>query len=430
MTTVTDNPVNFQPRRDQTLDSLRVTTIMQTPQITGPGWLGPLTVTPPFNYWAGSPLAINAGGDIVITSLNNDVTAISLIAPNGGITMTAGSGGSSAYPIVITTMSNSGTNDILISDNYAGAGAIDQVTISSTNSTNAAALNFSAPLGGITSTFGTNFTAVNNVATPAATIMLGGTTQTGTITIGRSTAGQTVAILNSATAAASNVNILSGAGTAGVASLNMADNPRVSSIDLGNVAPATARVTTIAGGNATVNDTVTIMNGNPSSGTQTVDILAGTPTGGTQVLNLGNASGALTTKLLASTGGLTLGSAPAGGLLITNNTTIPNFNQAGAITTTVSIGAGNFIFQITTQAATASAATPNQFLVTNNAVVTANSIIRAEILTYSGAGTPLVFTSLPSAGTGGSFTVTVATLASGTPLNAALTVLFFVINLA
>ena len=84
---------------------------------------------------------------------------------------------------------------------------------------------------------------------------------------------QIVNIANGATAANSTVNILSGVGTIGAGSLLMADNTRVTTIDLGNIAPAAARTTTIAGGNSTVVDLINLGTGNATvAGGKTIHI--------------------------------------------------------------------------------------------------------------------------------------------------------------
>lgn len=125
--------------------------------------------------------------------------------------------------------------------------------------------------------------------TAASAIIIGQTALGQPISIGGTvnTVAQSVSIANGASAANSTVSILSGIGTAGAATLALGNNPRVTTIGLGDVAPSAARVTRINGGNSAQNDTVAILSGNPSANAQTVSILSGTPTGGTQVLNLG-----------------------------------------------------------------------------------------------------------------------------------------------
>jgi hypothetical protein len=146
-------------------------------------------------------------------------------------------------------------------------------------------------------------------ATTSGTITVGGTSQTGAITIGQSTAANTISIGdginadvqaitigNGASAANTSVSILSGVGTAGAGTLALGNNTRVTTIGIGNIAPAAARTTTIAGGNSGQNDTVTIFPGNPSANTQTFSVFAGTATGGNQTVNLVSGTGG--TKLI------------------------------------------------------------------------------------------------------------------------------------
>lgn len=154
---------------------------------------------------------------------------------------------------------------------------------------------------------GTSATTLN-----VATGVAGNTVNIGT---GINTSGQAVNISTGASAAASDVAILTGIGTAGAATLKMANNTRVNAIDLGNIAPAAARTTTICGGNSAQNDTLNIMSGAPSANTQTVNILSGVATGGTQAVNIssgasastttiGNTTGATTVNIKAGTGGI------------------------------------------------------------------------------------------------------------------------------
>lgn len=109
---------------------------------------------------------------------------------------------------------------------------------------------------------------------------------------GINTSAQIMTLANGATAADSTVNILSGVGTAGAGVLNMANNPRVTTVDIGDVAPAAARTFTIAGGDQAQDDTVNILAGAPSAGTQTFNLLSGTATGGTAAVNIATGGGA------------------------------------------------------------------------------------------------------------------------------------------
>src|SRR5260221_9684269 len=190
-------------------------------------------------------------------------------------------------------------------------------------------------------------------AMTGGTITLGGAVaQTGAITIGQSTATNTIAIGSGVTASgntqtinigngagagtALNVNILSGSGTAGTAALSLGNNQQVNVIDIGNVAEAANRTTTIDGGNSAQNDTLNIMAGAPSASTQTVNILTGNATGGTQAVNIGTGTRANTITLggaAAST--INIGTTLTGGTVAlgssSDTTTIKgtNFTPAG-----------------------------------------------------------------------------------------------------
>jgi hypothetical protein len=156
-------------------------------------------------------------------------------------------------------------------------------------------------------TSGTILVGTTNVNT----VTVGSTANTGTLTFGQSTAGETINISNGATAANTTVSILSGAGSAGTNALHLADNTRVNSITIGNINPAAAR--TIAIGNTTgtanaVIDTINIAT-NPTTvaGGNTVHIADGTPTGsGTNLVTVGSLANASASTLQAGTGGLGL----------------------------------------------------------------------------------------------------------------------------
>lgn len=189
----------------------------------------------------------------------------------------------------------------------------------------------------------------------AGTISIGGESQTGILDLGISTAGQdinigsginlgaqTIDIANGNSGANSTVRILSGVGTAGVGVLQLANNTRVTSIDLGNVAPAAARVTTIAGGDQAQNDTVTILGGAPSSGTQVFNLFSGNASGGTQTVNVGTGTNAAALNL--GTGGtgvktIAMGGTAANVITIGNTQTGGSVSIGNAMTTgTISIG--------------------------------------------------------------------------------------------
>lgn len=156
---------------------------------------------------------------------------------------------------------------------------------------------------------------------------------------GINTVAQTVSIANGASAADSDVNILSGVGTAGAATLSMANNTRVTTVDLADIAPAAARTINIAGGDQAQNDTVNILNGAPSANSQTINVMSGNNAGGTQTVNIAQGTGGKTVNIGAGAGAnlVTMGS---------SNTTSSldllagtgNFSLDGAATTTYTFG--------------------------------------------------------------------------------------------
>ena len=168
----------------------------------------------------------------------------------------------------------------------------------------------------------------------AKAINIGNGVSGNTISIGNgiNTSAQIVNIANGASGANSTVNILSGIGTAGAAVLLLGNNTRATTIDLGNIAPAAARVISIAGGNSAQNDTVTIFGGAPSANTQTFNLFSGVATGGTQVANI--CTGASAHAINVGTGAAVVNTIAVGGTGA-NVITVANTQTAGS----VSIGA-------------------------------------------------------------------------------------------
>jgi len=240
-------------------------------------------------------------GDLTVTG--NLVTGG--ITENGNVGInTSGSG--------TTTIGNAAAGAITFdvgTGNFALNGGGNTINLGTDAAANTIVLGNTIALTSVHIQSGTGDIKIDGSTT--AKIILGTTTQTGTITIGQSTAGenidigsaintvaQTITIGNGASGENSTVNILSGAGTAGAGVLALGNNARVTTIGIGNVAPAAARTITISGGNQAQNDTVSVLNGNPSANTQTFNLMSGTATGGTQVVNLANGiGGALTINM-------------------------------------------------------------------------------------------------------------------------------------
>ena len=209
MTAITDNAVNFIPRRDQILDSLRITQVLQATNITAPGFT-------PNNNPAGAPLNLNAAGDITLTSTNNDVTAITLNSINGGVTVTA-SGGTNLGTVVISANGNNVTPSPTpaISLTASASTASNAISITASNAAGGVAVsagNAGAGTGGIALTAGsagiTHGPKANGSATGGLTVTTNG--PAGAITVNTSTTGsiganatQTIAVTNSYVTAAS-----------------------------------------------------------------------------------------------------------------------------------------------------------------------------------------------------------------------------------
>ena len=158
--------------------------------------------------------------------------------------------------------------------------------------------------GSTTINGGTGVGAVTVTPGTAGSIVIGAAAGTGDITLGSSTAAQTVYIgngvsasaqnvniANGATAGSTTVNILSGIGTGGASAVKIGDNTRVNAIDLGNIAPAAARTTTIAGGGSGFVDAINIGTGAATvAGGKTINIGTTPPTGvGTNLITIGAA---------------------------------------------------------------------------------------------------------------------------------------------
>lgn len=272
--------------------SLTIATSISSPIYTSTG------VATNINAAAGNNLILQmgdaAGANIVsfedsasveVASLNSDGnlttlgTTVSLVGTNTASTasIAIGTGGN-------TVNLNTGINTVanVVNVSSGAAGADSTVNILSGNAT----------AGVQTLNLGTG--------NRAKTINIGNGIDGNTIAVGNgiNTTAQTINIANGASGADSTVNVLSGIGTVGAGVLALGNNTRVTTIGVGNIAPAAARTTTIAGGNSAQNDTVSVLNGAPSANTQTFNVLSGTATGGTQALNLGNGiGGALTVNM-------------------------------------------------------------------------------------------------------------------------------------
>lgn len=380
-------------------------------------------------------------GTFTSLTVNPGPTALSTVG-NGAVTI-----GNSANTAAVTLVAGVG--------NLAITGAGHSISIGNDAAANSVTIG-STTAGALTVIDGGDGTGVGTAGlilqgAVAGDIQIGSAAHTGAIDLGVSTAGDTiniangvnvgaevVNILNSATGANATVNILSGVGTAGAGVLALGNNTRVTTIGLGNIAPAAARTITIAGGNSAQNDTVNILDGNPSAGTQTVSILSGTATGGTQVLNLGNAgaavginigagagvatihmadsaaahvvaigsnTGAASTTIKAGSGGLVL--SPASG----NASMVPATSSTASPTASVTMN--NRVGVATFTGFTTAAAGTQAFVITNSAVLTTSGIFCSVANVHNANDAQLTIQSVVINAAGGAFTVNVKNNGAG-----------------
>jgi hypothetical protein len=318
------------------------------------------------------------GGDVsgtttvtggAVTIQGGNATGGSGSRTGGAVTIDGGSGATAAGAINIGT-ANAPTINIGSVGSTAKATAINIGTSTTTTAsmTQTVTIGSAANLGHTVTVQGgnSNTQAILLTTHTSGGIMIGSSTATGTITLGRSTATNTVSI-GSATPGASStqtisigngsmsnatssivVNVLSGtAGTNGTGQLNLANNDRVTQVDIGNVVADAARTLNVFTGNSTTVDTINIGTGNTTAaGGKTINIGSGTPSGsGTNLITIGATANASATTVQAGTGGLNLGTGGVANTIQLGNTTgavaqIINLgtNATGSSTNTVNIG--------------------------------------------------------------------------------------------
>lgn len=230
-----------------------------------------LTVGPDaFSYTGvGSAFTMTSDTASSIKSSANGTSALIVEATAGGLDLLA-SGAAAGEDINITATGSS----INITATESDAGAI--------------VINASGGAGGITLNGGTSGLALGNDV-DITSVSMGN---------GANTVAQTVSIANGASAANSTVDILSGVGTAGAGVLNLANNTRVTTVDIGDIAPAAARTFNIAGGDSAQDDTVNVLTGAPSANTQKFNLLSGVATGGAQEVNILSGASTSTSQTL------------------------------------------------------------------------------------------------------------------------------------
>jgi hypothetical protein len=321
---------------------------------------------------------VGAGPLLTVDTTTNNVT----VASNGlDGTITIGNTTSAAAQTI-----NVGTNSTSGSTTNVNIGTLGNVNIQGTTTASIQSNNTGSINIGSTSTGGTttisssssvsvqtadggtinvgntanNFVTIGSTSMVASTITIGGVNQTGTITLGQSTATQIINIGSGAVAATKtgtiniasnndcsggadcggslNVNILSGVGTLGAGALKMANNPRVTTIDLGNVAPDNARTITIAGLGSNVSDTINIGTGSATTtGSKVIHIGDGTPTsGGGNVITIGSTTTSSWTQINGgATGSIAVRGSSVTGFSVQNSAGTSNYltvdNASGVV---------------------------------------------------------------------------------------------------
>lgn len=381
-----------------------------------PNWspLSPGTGGPLSTLSNGSTLVFPSGsGNIAIDGTLNQITSTSnvpghaivlsiptnFIAP-GKITS---SGDTDVLGNLIVSGTSTFTGGITFSGNVAVGGtltvtglttlaALTQVGTANINASGAAVTTIATGGTGAlhlgNATGNTDLTGSFSTLTDAATFVIGTSAQTGKTTIVSSTAAndiviqdgvnvaaQTVSISNGATGADSTVSILSGTGTAGVGILLMADNPRVTTIDLGNVAPDASRTTIIGGGtvvtaitdtinigpngattNAGASKVVNINTGGVTLGSVLTNIASGNVTSGTHTTSIatGNrAAGTMALNIMTGTGTKTLNAGNADGLTTFSIKGVINLNASQNSNTNINTGTSTGTVAIGNSLATA-----------------------------------------------------------------------------
>ncbi|MFH1565005.1 MAG: hypothetical protein ABIC82_04100 [bacterium] len=335
---------------------------------------------------SGDDVAVTAADDITVTTTDGSYTLTAGGASNGNMTFAVGNAfvlsGADASTYVIGDTATTGTitlgNSLVSNTISVGSGIMADSATQTINIGNAAANGTTA--GGYTVNIaatnpsaanGVNAVNIGNAATGAAniairggssgTITVGSVAGTGNITLGASTAAQTVNIgsgaagttaqvVNIGTGVASTgsktVNIAtdatSGVGTTTVSIANGA-NAGVTTVNIANTAiGAVAKVVGIAGGNDGAASTVNIGNGN-KTGLNTLAFGTGT---GAQTITIGNGSTGAET--------ITIGNAAA----TSGTTTLAGYNltltpnAAGAVTIGSATLAGNTIIRGTLETGT------------------------------------------------------------------------------
>ncbi len=329
-------------------------------------------------------------------------------------------------------LTEQGTGGVTITAGTTNAATIDSAGAGSVLLGNTNATTVTLGNGNATTTSIQGGTAINiGTATAGQTITLGSTTQTGTMTFGQSTATniinigsanpsttntQTINIGNGGGQSTANtiaVNILSGAaGSNGTAALKLANNDRVTQVDVGNVVADAARSLNLFTGDSSAVDTINIGTGNTSAaGGKTIHIGDGTPTG-TNLITIGsNANVASTTAIQGGNGTAAISLTPqtTGTIVIgaaagTGNITVGSSSG----TQTVLIGNGAGISTVSLGNATTAGSTVNIA-----GAATATGITdTVNIATGNTAGTGAKVVHIADGSPAGTNTVTIGSIAA------------------
>lgn len=390
-------------------------------------FIAPGSIASTSTLTAGTSLTVGTdatiGDDLTVTDdclIGGDLTVTGTIT-FGGITVngtvdinTAGAG--------TTTIGNAAAGAITIdvgTGNFALNGGGNTVGIANDGAANLVTVGSTTGVASLTLQAGTGDMTLTGATTTQ--ILIGSTTQTGLIVLGRSTAGQdidigsainasaqVIDIANGASAANSTVNILSGTGTAGAGTLALGNNPRVTVAGMTDVAPAASRTTTIGGGtvvvaavtdtidigpdgattNANSVKTVNVNTGGVTLGQVLTNIATGAVTSGTHttaVASGNRAAGTMALNLMTGTGTKTANLGNADGLTTFNVDAITLINDSINVDTSINTGTSTGNVLIGNALATA---------ITADAVTFSIDATTASNVTVTGAGADLTLSSV------------------------------------
>lgn len=344
-----------------------------------------------------STSTLTAGSTLTVTTdatIGNDLTVTNNTSIGGNLTVTGSItfGGISVNGTVAFNTAGAGTTSIgnaaagaititTGTGNFSLVGGGNTVGIANDAAANLVTLGSTTAGAALTLQAGTGDMSLTGSTT--SKIYIGSSTQTGLITLGRSTDGQdidigsadntfaqVIDIGNGASGANSTVRILSGTGAAGAGTILLGNNPRVTVASLADVAPSASRTVTVGGGtvvvaavtdtidigpdgattNANSVKTVNVNTGGVTLGQVLTNIASGAVTSGTHTTSIatGNrAAGTMALNIMTGTGTKTanLGNADAGTTFNIDAVTLINDSvnantsiNTGTSTGTVAIG--------------------------------------------------------------------------------------------